>query len=1849
MFESIARLFDTTGFTPRSACGESWNPALIWLHIGSDLFIWLAYLSIPLVLLYFVRRRDLPYPRLFVLFALFILFCGFGHFLEALMFQYPLYRLSGVWKALTAVVSWATVIALVPIVPRVMASLSVPTRDGGPAARANPVDDRAGARDYIVAVLAAVLALLLRAAVDDLVKSDHLYILSLVMVVFVAWQSGFWPGLVTLAVSLVGMVYFFVEPRRSFVVEDFGNQLATALFFFCGVCCAALGEAQHTARRRARQALTAALIQKDELVVEVARRQAAQADLRASEAKLRAFYDSSPVCMGIVEPLPDDIRHVYDNRASCDFFGVGPGATANRRATEMGTPRPVLDLWLEKYWESAAKGAPVQFEYEYAAPAAAGPRWLSATVSPLAPDPSGQRLFCYVAEDVTARRRAERDLRDATRRLGAILDSITDAAFGLDPEFRYTYANRHWEAMFGRPASEVVGRPIWDVFPKLLGTPVEDGYRQAMRDRVAVTVELVHPATGRWVEFRAYPADDGGLGVYLRDIEDRKRAERERQQLQSLVESSTDLIGLAALGGEVTYFNDAGLRLLGLDSIEAARGKTLFDFVVPEDLPRLRAEMLPALEREGRWEGEWRYQHAKTGAAVPVSKKVTLIRDPDTGRPAAYATVSRDISDRLRAEADVRESEGRFRTMADSAPALVWLGGPDGSRTYFNRTWLEFTGRTPEQEAGDGWVENVHPEDRDSYLAGYRTAVARRVPFEIEYRLRRRDGEYRWVLARGVPRVATDGGYAGLVGLCLDVTDRRRADEAVRESEERFRTLAAAVPQIVWVTRPDGYHEYYNPKWYEYTGLTEAESLGYGWSTPLHPDDAARSEARWKQSTDTGEVYEIEYRFRGRDGNYRWFLGRALPQRDASGTVVRWFGTCTDIHDARLATDVLKANEERFRNLTEAMPQIVWHADAKGEVNYFNRRWLDYTGEGLDKARGRGWMDAVHPDDRDRVFAAWRDTVADPGDNGHRFAHELRLRNGRTGEYRWFLTVAVPVRGSAGAVEQWIGSMADIHDQKTAAASVEEANHFLEATINALPSHIAVLDSTGVILKVNDAWRRFGDANGLEMPGYGVGSNYLAACDVVCSNDPELRLSDGIRAVIAGDEPTYRTEYPCHSPAERRWFQMRVNRFPGDGPVRVVVAHENITDRVLAEEAVRRSEEEFRQLADSMPQIVFAARPDGHVDYFNRRWYEYTGFADDGTTGDESWAGVHEPDALPRVAEAWGRAVRTGELYQIEYRLRRADGEFRWHLGRALPVRGTDGRIVRWFGTNTDIHDAKTAADNLRASEERFRTLTEAVPQMVWTADAKGEVTFVNRRWDEYTGRPLERGRTLGWDDMVHPDDAEQLRAEWQLAVANQPDLFTDEFRLRRASDGAYRWMLSTAVPLRDPSGRVVEWVGSITDIDDQKRYAETLERTVRERTAALVEQVDERTRAEAEVRKQREFLDAILANVTDGIVACDEGGVLTLFNRAALEFHGVAPRPLGADDWSGAFDLYRPDGETPLPKEEVPLFRALSGEPVRDAEMVIAPHGRPPRFVLASGQRLTDAEGRSLGAVISMRDVTERREADRQLGEAAAELRRANAELERSNGELEQFAYVASHDLQEPLRKIQAFGDRLTTKFRTELPDAGKEYVDRMLVSAGRMRRLIDDLLSFSRVTTQARPFAPVDLGKLVPEVVNDLSDRIEQTHAEVRVGPLPTIDADPTQMRQLFQNLIVNAVKFQRPGVPPVVEVSAELGELPQEEGEPVPVCRVTVRDNGIGFDEKYLDRIFQVFQRLHGREQYEGTGVGLAICRKITERHGGTITARSRPGEGAAFIVTLPVRHPAPPDAGAPNPAGDDRIKG
>jgi PAS domain S-box-containing protein len=383
-----------------------------------------------------------------------------------------------------------------------------------------------------------------------------------------------------------------------------------------------------------------------------------------------------------------------------------------------------------------------------------------------------------------------------------------------------------------------------------------------------------------------------------------------------------------------------------------------------------------------------------------------------------------------------------------------------------------------------------------------------------------------------------------------------------------------------------------------------------------------------------------------------------------------------------------------------------------------------------------------------------------------------------------------------------------------------------------------------------------------------------------------------------------------------------------------------------------------------------------------------------------------------------------------------------------------------------------------------------------------------------------------------------------------------------------------------------------------------------------------ERSGMEDKLFAETERAIVTLNSIGDAVACTDSAGNVTLLNVVAQALTGwtwqdAAGRPVE--------DVIRIVDGTTRETLADPMAQAVEpgGPTDLSANSILIRRDGFETPIERSVATIHDRADRPAGAVIVIRDVSAARASQQQL-------RAVGDELERSNRELQDFATIASHDLQEPLRKIRAFGDRLTEHSAGVLDEEASDYLRRMTNAAGRMQTLIKDLLEYSQVTLRPEPPRPVDLGVVVSEVLGDLEERLRISGGAVHVGPLPTVLGSPFQMRQLFQNLIANALKFHPNGVAPDVHVtSAARGDLrgPKGRADREPVWEISVRDNGIGFEDKHAERIFAPFQRLHGRQAFEGTGMGLAICRRIAAQHGGTITAHATVNSGATFVVRLP----------------------
>ncbi|MBA3548738.1 MAG: PAS domain S-box protein [Nannocystis sp.] len=472
--------------------------------------------------------------------------------------------------------------------------------------------------------------------------------------------------------------------------------------------------------------------------------------------------------------------------------------------------------------------------------------------------------------------------------------------------------------------------------------------------------------------------------------------------------------------------------------------------------------------------------------------------------------------------------------------------------------------------------------------------------------------------------------------------------------------------------------------------------------------------------------------------------------------------------------------------------------------------------------------------------------------------------------------------------------------------------------------------------------------------------------------------------------------------------------------------------------------------------------------------------------------------------------------------------------------------------------------------------------------DRENHLVTVNPAWAELLGDASEGATESSLLDLVHPEDRERVAAEF--ASVTPPASKRVEGRLR-ARDGIYRSLELSCIRSHEPAGEL--------------------------HIAAREQGREQALSAELAFLKRR--FDAMFAAMQDEVYMTDERGIIDGMSRA--------PQGVSMESVIGTMML---DWSAP---EERGAMEARYSE-VREKGKIVA-YETTAQYPDDSIQYMSSRMGpildgdRNVGTVLITRNVTQERLSEEAKHRAEQHVREYMVQLERSNGELERFASVASHDLQEPLRKIQAFSDRLRDRFKTDLPDTARDYLTRMQDAAKRMQDLINDLLMFSRLSVKKQTYTPVNLIKIAKSVLSDLEVRLEEAGGTVNISPLPVIDADPVHMRQLFQNLIGNALKFARVEAPPIVNISAEVEAPPAGAVAGSAMVRLRIEDNGIGIEPRFHERIFGIFERLHGREKYEGTGIGLAVCRKIVEQHNGSIEIASVVGEGTTFMILLPMK--------------------
>ncbi len=1013
-------------------------------------------------------------------------------------------------------------------------------------------------------------------------------------------------------------------------------------------------------------------------------------------------------------------------------------------------------------------------------------------------------------------------------------------------------------------------------------------------------------------------------------------------------------------------------------------------------------------------------------------------------------TMAVDITERRQVEDQLEQNEQLFFVIFDKAPYAAALSKlPEGIITNINEEFEQVFGYSRHEILGRTSLETgIHPDPdgRARILAEIQTRGSAR---NVEALLHTKSGEAR-IFLLNLDQVNIQG-QQYIFQTAQDITEQKRAEETLKEmtrlldlDRTRLSTILEHLPVGVWIGDQEGRLISKNKQadriWAGAAPLVQNiedshqyQSWHPGNGMPLRAEEYPMALAL--QTSQPVEPVELKIRrFDGSDGTV---LVSAVPIMDGQGRLTGVVAVNVDITERKRVEEELRNSEERFSKAFHKSPfgmNITRWRD--GVILDANDAWLNLLGWTREEILGKTTVDfPFYAHSEDRTWVRERITKDDvPGD--------MELHVIRKDGAELLVNVATTIIELQG--ERCIlGVLNDITERKKAEEALQRFQLLSEHSRDII---LFMRFQDGHILEANVAAVQAYGYSHAELLG-------LTISDLRGTGTSNLRAEQMTQANESGIlfETIHRRKDGSSFPVEVSSQGATI------GGIRTLVSIvRDITERKKVEKALEASDAKMRAVFRSLTEGVVFLNRSGEVEEANDAVQLSYGHTVEELSDPEldPRTRIIRPDGtLFPVDEQPGiYALRTGETVRnVEMGVPTLDGQISWRLVNAQPVLDDKGSLLGVVASFFDITERRRAEQALRESEQRFRSLADSMPQLVWTALPDGRVDYYNQRHLEYQDIKQVEAEDWDWAPVLHPEDMQATVDAWVHSVETG-EVYQIEHRVRMTDD-SYRWHLSRGVPMLDEKGRIIRWFGTSTDIHDLK-----------------------------------------------------------------------------------------------LAEEQLKLY--------------------------------------------------------------------ANR-LEQSNRELEQFAFMASHDLQEPLRKIEMFGDLLLERAKS-LQENERTYLDRMRNAAGRMRAMIEGLLQISRVATQGKPFVRVDLSRVTKEVLSDFEDQIKHSGARMDIGRLPSVTGDPLQLRQLLQNLIGNAIKYRQPGKPPEIRIYAE--QLPDK----VQIC---IQDRGIGFPQEDADRIFEPFQRLVGRNQYEGSGIGLAICRRIVERHGGEIAAMSEPGNGTTFFVTLP----------------------
>jgi len=1334
--------------------------------------------------------------------------------------------------------------------------------------------------------------------------------------------------------------------------------------------------------------------------------------------------------------------------------------------------------------------------------------------------------------------------------------------------------------------------------------------------------------------------------------------------------------------------NDRMLELWG-KTAEQVTGKPIFD-----GLPEARNQGLEALLEHVFNSGE-KFEANEHPVNLPRNGHIETayinfvyepLKDPE-GNITGILAIASDVSMQVTARKKIEESEEQLRIALDGGELGTFDYYPETDTLIWSEKTKEFFGLPPDAAVDlSVYLQAIHPDDREASKAivEQQANLENGGMYELEYRvIGITNGKLRWLRSKGKASYNSRGIPVRYTGVIHDITERKIAAEALKESERKFRTMAESSDILIGVNDETGNATYFNQAWVNLTGRPVQEMLNFGWADLLHPEDRENFLEKFSQAFKTKESYNGEFRVLNRNGSYSWLYAKVPVRLHPDGSYAGHISSCIDITERKQAEEEIRRFKFMADNASE--PFILIRED--GSFEYLNKAAQESWGYTETEATQIRFphVDILNTEASFKDFFTRAQKEQVPT-----FETLYKKKDGS------IYPVEVNIAGFTIGCKPYLFAVArNISERKNAELALKESEQRLRSLVESAPFPIGVYVGKEMRIElVNDsilaAWGRTSDVVGklyadvlTELTGQGV---YEQLDGVFTTGTPFHATNQYLELMVDGKLQPYYYNY-SFTPL-----------YDNDGKVYGILnTAANVTDLNVATKKIEKSEKEFRQLADSLPALVWTTDSDGKQIFASERWKEFTGL----DPYDEStFAKMVHPDDLANIINTWNDCLATENIYKAQLRLKSKNGDYQWFYANGEPVRDESGNIEKWIGAFNNINDQKKAETELLAafqqleeSEKRFRNVANSAPVFIWMAGTDKLRNFFNTAWLKFTGRTAEQERGFGWAASVHPDDLEKCMDTYLLSF-DKKDEYCLEYRLKRY-DGEYRWISARGVPRFTADNIFEGYIGACMDIHEQviaqKKLKEDEERLnivinaselgtweldlkkdevnysyrylqifgYRENVNLSHSQLLKHLHPDDLLIRGEAFADAMTTGFlqyesriiwNDQSVHWIEAKGKVFYNENNKPTHLIGTLRDITDEKHYQQELMEREQKFRLLADSMPQFVWTSdaqGNMNYFNQSVYDYTGLSQEQIAESGWlQIVHPDDRDTNISAWMHSINTgtdfifEHRFGRYDGEYRWQLSRAIPqkdaagniqmwvgtstdiqEIKEQEQQKDFFISMASHELKTPITSMKGYVQLLQATYLNTEDHFLKKSLNVIEKQIATLTSLISDLLDVSKIKSGNLVLNKKDFE--ITEIIEAVISQIQQINPDFSISfsdKTPAIIyADEERISQVLINFLTNAVKYSPNSKNVKVRNLIEDNHLV-----------VFVEDTGIGISKADQEKIFERFYRVEGKNEktFPGFGIGLFIASEIIRRHHGKIGVTSNPGKGSVFYFSIPI---------------------